>query len=91
MNFSQAVKRQLTRSGAIKAIQSQAETELGRKLNPEEATSLWCTGTSPHALLEGIQKVKNKLIFLFMKIVYFITFCWISFFEVYIILIISFL
>ena len=64
MNFSQAVKRQLTRSGAIRAIQSQAETELGRKLNPEEATSLWCAGTSPHTLLEGIQKVKPNVIFI---------------------------
>ena len=69
MNFSQAVKRQLTRSGAIKAIQSQAETELGRKLNPEEATSLWCTGTSPHALLEGIQKVKPNEISFYENII----------------------
>ena len=64
MNFSQAVKGQLTRSGAIRAIQSQAETEIGRKLNPEEATSLWCGKTSPNALLEGIQKVKQFNIFL---------------------------
>ena len=57
MNYSQAVQGQLTRSGAIRAIQSQAETELGRKLNPEESTSLWCTGSSPHAVLKQIQKV----------------------------------
>ena len=62
MNFAQAVRGQLTRSGAIRAIQSQAETELGRKLSPEEATSLWCGRTSPNVLLEGIRKVKLKII-----------------------------
>ena len=65
MNFAQAVQGKLTRSGAIRDIQSQAEIELGRKLNPEEATSLWCTGTSPHAVLEGIRQVKQHYIFFF--------------------------
>ena len=76
MNFSQAVKGQLTRSGAIRAIHSQAETEIGRKLSPEEATSLWCGKTSPNALLEGIQKVKkyNKILKLVAYTLYFFYF-----------------
>ena len=39
MNFSQAVRGQLTTSGAINAIQSQAETELGRNLSREEESN----------------------------------------------------
>jgi hypothetical protein len=56
MNFSQAVKGQLTRSGAIRAIQSQADTELGRKLTKEEESFLF-TKTHPNILLGQIQKV----------------------------------
>jgi hypothetical protein len=57
MNFSQAVRGQLTRSGAIRGIQIQAETELGRKLNKEEEAFLFST-ISPNMLLNQIQKVK---------------------------------
>jgi hypothetical protein len=41
MNFSKAVKGHPTKSFAIKAIQSQAETELGRKLTKEEESILF--------------------------------------------------
>ena len=61
MNFAQGVQGHHIPSGAIRAIQNQAETELGRKLNPEEATSVCCNGASPGELLEGIQKVKHLL------------------------------
>ena len=56
MNFSQAVKGHLTRSGAIRAIQSQAETELGRKLSKEEELFLF-TNTHPNMLMAQIEKV----------------------------------
>jgi hypothetical protein len=57
MNFSQAVKGHLTRSGAIRGIQFQAETELGRKLNKQEEALLF-SAISPNMLLNQIQKVK---------------------------------
>jgi hypothetical protein len=56
MNFSQAVKGYLTRFGAIRAIQSQAETELGRKLSKEEEYLL-SSKTHPNIFLGQIQKV----------------------------------
>ena len=56
MNFSQAVKGHLTRAGAIRAIQSQAETELGRKLSKEEESFLF-TNTHPNILQAQIEKV----------------------------------
>ena len=56
MNFSQAVKGHLTRSGAIRAIQSQAETELGRKLSREEESILF-NNTPPNILQAQIEKV----------------------------------
>ena len=56
MNFSQAVKGHLTRSGAIRAIQSQAETELGRKLSKEEESFLF-TKNDPNIFLAQIEKV----------------------------------
>ena len=61
MSSVQSVLGQLTRPGAIRAIQSQAETELGRKLDHEEETFL-CSGTSPNALLDQIKKVKLIII-----------------------------
>ena len=57
MNFSQAVRGQLTRSGAISAIQCQADTELGRELSKNEEMCL-SSKTSPTQLLGQIQKVK---------------------------------
>ena len=50
MNFSQAVRGQLTRSGAIRGIQIQAETELGRKLNKEEEAFLFFCHFTKHAI-----------------------------------------
>ena len=55
MNFSQAVRGQVTTSGAIKAIQSQAETELGRNLSKEEENFLF-SHTNPSLLFGQIQK-----------------------------------
>ena len=55
MNFSQAVKGQLTHPAAILAIQSQAETELGRSLTKEEESYLLSKNT-PHILLGQMQK-----------------------------------
>ena len=55
MNFSQAVKGQLTRPGAVRAIQSQAETELGRKLTKEEESLLF-SKSHPNIFLGQIQK-----------------------------------
>ena len=55
MNFSQAVRGQLTTSGAINAIQSQAETELGRNLSKEEESFLF-SHTHPTLLSGQIQK-----------------------------------
>ena len=60
MNFSHAVKGQLTRLGAISGIQSQAETELGRKLLNEEEPFL-LSSTSPNILLGQIQKVNINI------------------------------
>ena len=55
MNFSQAVKGQLTTPAAIMAIQSQAETELGRNLSKEEETYLF-SKSQPNILLRQMQK-----------------------------------
>jgi hypothetical protein len=59
MNFSRAVKGHLTRAGAIRAIQSQAETELGRKLSKEEESLLF-TNTHPNIFQAQIEKVLTK-------------------------------
>jgi hypothetical protein len=56
MNFSRAVKGHLTRTGAIRAIQSQAETELGRKMSKEEESLLF-SNTQPNSLWAQIEKV----------------------------------
>ena len=56
MNYSQAARGHHTRGGATMAIQSQAETELGRKLSKEEELFL-STKLSPSSLLDEIQKV----------------------------------
>jgi hypothetical protein len=58
MNFSKAVKGHPTKSFAIKAIQSQAETELGRKLTKEEESILF-SKTHPNILLDQIEKVND--------------------------------
>ena len=55
MNFTQAVKGQLSTPAAIMAIQSQAETELGRNLSKEEESILF-SNASPKVLLGQIQK-----------------------------------
>jgi hypothetical protein len=60
MNFSQAVKGQLSRPGAVRAIQSQAETELGRKLSKEEESLLF-RNIHPNTFLGQIQKVDNNI------------------------------
>ena len=56
MNFSRAVKGHLTRAGAIRAIHSQAETDLGRKLSREEESILF-NNTPPNILQAQIEKV----------------------------------
>ena len=56
MNFSSALQGHLSRSGAINAIQDQAETELNRRLNKDEIASL-SSNFSPINLIEMIQKV----------------------------------
>jgi hypothetical protein len=58
MNFSHAVKGCLSRSGTIRAIHSQAETELGRQLSKEEE-NLLLVNTNPDILLGQIEKVIN--------------------------------
>ena len=58
MNFAQAVLGRLSRSGVTSAIQSQAETELGRPLNDDEMNFLFSRST-PNTVLEQIQKVKK--------------------------------
>ena len=56
MNFTRAVRGQLTVTSTIDAIQSQAETELNRKLTKAEEGLLFrCT--DPAQLLNDIQKV----------------------------------
>ena len=55
MNYSQAARGHHTRGGATMAIQSQAETELGRKLSKEEETFL-SSKLTPSSLLGEIQK-----------------------------------
>ena len=56
MNFAQAVKGRLTRSATVGAIQSQAETELGRKLKKEEEDQIF-SHSPPKEVLLQIQKV----------------------------------
>ena len=56
MNYSQAARGHHTRGGATMAIQSQAETELGRKLSKEEEIFL-SSQLTPSSLLGEIQKV----------------------------------
>ena len=67
MNFSQAVRGPHTRGGDTKAIQSQAETELGRKLNREEERFLSVKYT-PSSLLGEIDKVCQYLRTLYCNI-----------------------
>jgi hypothetical protein len=40
MNYAQALKGRKTRSYLLNAVQSQAETEIGRKLSKDEASKL---------------------------------------------------
>ena len=56
MNYLQAVRGHLNPPDAISAIQSQADTELGRNLSGEEKTFL-LTKFHPNILLGEIQKV----------------------------------
>ena len=63
MNFSRAVKRPLTRSGAIRDIYSQSELELGRPLTKIEEANL-LSKFSPQTILERVQKVNASTLFL---------------------------
>ena len=56
MNFSQAVKGRLTRTGTLREIDSQSETEIGRHLDPVEKKSLF-DKYSPQFVLHRIQQV----------------------------------
>ena len=56
MNFARAVQGRLTRSSIFEAIQSQAETELGRMISKEEQNRIFAENT-PSAVLDKIQKV----------------------------------
>ena len=56
MTILQALRGHPTISIATSAIQSQAETELRRKLTPKEVDYMFCN-FSPKALIEDIQKV----------------------------------
>ena len=67
MNYAQAARGHHTRVGVTMAIQSQAETELGRKLSKEEEIFL-STKFSPCSLLDEIKKVGrfNKIVFIYL-------------------------
>ena len=67
MNYAQAARGHHTRGGVTRAIQSQAETELGRKLSNEEEIFL-STKFSPCSLLDEIKKVGrfNKIVFIYL-------------------------
>ena len=56
MNYSQAVKGKKKLPDATAAIQSQADTELSRRLSKEEEALLFSQFT-PNVLLRQIQKV----------------------------------
>ena len=56
MNFARAVKGRLTRSNIFEAIQSQAETELGRMITKEEQNLIFAKDP-PSVVLDQIQKV----------------------------------
>ena len=56
MNYSQALRGKKKLPDATTAIQSQAETELSRRLSKEEETLLF-SQSSPNVLLRQIQKV----------------------------------
>ena len=58
MSYSQVVRGVLTRSGAIKEIDSQAELELGRPLTGVEKTSIF-NRFNPQNVVERIKKVNN--------------------------------
>ena len=67
MNYAQAARGHHTRGGVTRAIQSQAETELGRKLSKEEEIFL-STKFSPPSLLDEIKKVRRikKIVFIYL-------------------------
>ena len=56
MNFAGAVTGRLYRSGTVETIQSQAETELNRKLSKEEL-ALLSTQISLNAVADRIHQV----------------------------------
>ena len=56
MNYSQAVKSHITEARVIQTIQSQAELEIRRKLNKEEARIIF-SQTTPNIFLNDIKKV----------------------------------
>ena len=59
MNYSNAVKGALTRSGAVREIISQSELEFGCRLSPEDEVKLF-SKFSPQFILNRIQKVSLK-------------------------------
>lgn len=58
MNFSEALKGPLTRSGKLRAIHSAGQTELGRKITDTEITSLSKNFTLDDTY-NNLQKVKQ--------------------------------
>ena len=59
MNFSRAVKGSLTRSGAIREVDSEAELELGHSLTVAEKANLF-NKFSPQNVRDKIEKVNSK-------------------------------
>ena len=80
MSYSQALKGALTRSGAIREIDSQAELEFGRKLTDNEKTIMF-RRFPPQDLLNRIQKVTLKICQYFPILIL----VWLWIFEVHII------
>ena len=63
MNYSQAVKGRNEGPAAIRGVQSQAETELNRKLTNEEEGLLF-KQIDPDMFLENIQKVFIPILYI---------------------------
>ena len=78
MNFAHAVLGRLSRTGVMNAIQSQAETELGRKLSKEEEVLIF-TNHPPVVVLEQIETVIDSYFVLFKIKVYIIISVWVWF------------
>ena len=70
MSYSQVVRGVLTRSGAIKEIDSQAELELGRPLTDGEKASIF-SRLNPQNVVERIVKVNANFVFPLPKLSFF--------------------